>query len=74
MNIWKQFQQLQKTADLRVGEIISIDGAESVMQDAGGNQFRAIGTSVPVGSKAFVKDGIITGQAPDLANAGVHYV
>ena len=74
MNVWKQFEQLSRGVDLRVATVIEVHDNESTVEDAGGQQYRALGTDVSAGAKCYVKDGVITGQAPDLTDAGVVYV
>ena len=75
-NIWKRFERLRPDAEIRVGTVMAHDGdtGESVLEDAGGAEFRAVGTSVGVGSNAYVKDGVVTGWAPALTNVGILYV
>lgn len=44
---------------------VHVDGTSTV-QDIAGQQYKARGTSVPAGEKAFVKGRVISGQAPNL--------
>jgi hypothetical protein len=74
MNVWKQFERLMGPSEFRVGEVVSVGAYESILADAGGDQFKAKGTGLSVGQKAFVKDGVIQGQAPDLTDVGILYV
>jgi len=74
MNVWKQFEGLQRGSGLRVAEVVSVGASDSTLQDHAGQTFKALGTSVSVGSKAFVKDGVIQSGAPDLTDVGVLYV
>ena len=74
MNVWKQFERLAGKSELKVGTVLGVVGNESILSDHGGNHFRAIGTSVSVGNKAYVKDGAITGSAPALPDVGVIWV
>lgn len=74
MNVWKQFAELQRGSGLMVADVVSVGATESVLEDRAGQQFTALGISVEVGDRVFVKDGIIQGQAPSLTDAGVVYV
>jgi len=76
MNIWKQFERLQKPGgqDLRVAEVITVYDTETLVEDAGGQQYRALGTDHAAGQMVFIRDGAIIGQAPSLTNAGIVYV
>lgn len=76
MNIWTRFDRLRPGTQDIVATVVSHDSAtgESVMETAGGQTFRAVGTSVGVGSNAYVRDGVVAGWAPALTNAGILYV
>jgi len=74
MNIWKHFENLTRDTDLRIATVITVHEADSTVEDAGGQQYRALGTSVAEGTNCYVKDGTITGKAPNLSDAGVLYV
>jgi hypothetical protein len=74
MNVWKQFAELQRGSGLKVAEVVSVGTSESVLQDHAGQTFRALGTSVSIGAKAFVKDEVIQSEAPDLTDVGILYV
>jgi len=54
MNVWKQFEGLQRGSRLKVAEVVSVGTSESVLQDHAGQSFRALGTSVSVGAKVLV--------------------
>ena len=73
-NLWNRFWQILNVTDFRVGEVISSGTETSVLEDVNGYQFTAIGTGVTVGQKAFVRNGVIVGQAPTLTNPGDVYV
>jgi hypothetical protein len=66
MNIWSKFKRLTGKKEVRVGTITAHSGNESILEDPYGNAFIALGTSVSVGSKAFVEDGKVVSAAPSL--------
>lgn len=72
MNIWKRFSGLSYKAEFRIGVVISTSGNESTLEDAAGNQFVAFGVSVAIGNRAYVRDGIIQGEAPVLTESTVY--
>jgi len=74
MNLWSQFKRLTSKSDLRVGEVIAISTSDNVSKliDIYGQTFIATGTSIDVGKKAFVKDGIIQQEAPSLPEYTVY--
>lgn len=74
MNVWKWFAGLTGQTRLQVARVVSFDGSESVVADHGGRQYRAIGTGVAVGKMAYIKDGAIQTEAPDLTDIGIQYV
>jgi len=66
-NIWTRLQKLSYSKDVRVGEVTEIlAGGLSKLVDAYGQTFIATGQSVTIGNKAYVEDGTISGEAPDL--------
>lgn len=69
-NIYTQFAKLA-IRDFIVGTVLSISGEYSTLEDPNGFQFTALGTNVSPGNNAYVKDGIITGQAPTLPTSEV---
>jgi len=73
-NIWKQFERLTEKGPMVIVEVISHDNGSSTVENTTGHQFIAIGTSVAVGDKAYVKDGEIVGTAPDLPHYGPIYI
>lgn len=68
INPWKRFTQLLPGGQRTVGEVLSISAATgtSIIELRNGVQIAVRGVSVPVGSRAFVRDGEITGPAPEL--------
>ncbi|MCK9172972.1 MAG: hypothetical protein RBR03_09145 [Desulfuromonas thiophila] len=66
-NLWKQFSALLPSDPLLIATVIShnSDGT-STLQHPGGGQSTARGTSVAIGSKAFIRSNQIQGAAPDL--------
>ncbi len=67
-NVWRQFQALLPQSKLYVVEVIShnVDGTSTVAMP-NGDQFRVRGQGVAEGSFAFVRDGMIEGEAPAVA-------
>jgi hypothetical protein len=67
VNLYRQFRQLIPDEPLLVGEVLSheADGTSAV-ELPGGAIIRARGQTVAVANKAFVRGGVIEGEAPDL--------
>jgi len=65
INLYAKFSKLT-TTDFRVGTVVSVGTETSLLTDPNGYSFTAIGTSVSAGNNAYVRDGIIQGQAPSL--------
>ena len=67
MNLFNQFKKLLPTQHLLVGEVVShnADGTSTVNLPSGAT-IRARGQGVAVNDNAFVRDGEIAGQAPNL--------
>jgi len=68
VNPWKRFIGLLPGGTRTVGTVASINlqTSTSTITLRNGSQMTAKGTSVPVGLRAFVVDGQVTGQAPAL--------
>jgi hypothetical protein len=68
MNILAQFQRLLPQTPLQVGEVIEhhTDGITSTVQLPGGGMVRVRGQGVAVGLQAFIQDGQLLGEAPNL--------
>ena len=66
-NLWTRFRSLIPDAPLVVVTVNSVnaDGTSSVATSSGG-ALRVRGTSVAAGKKAYVRNGEITGEAPNL--------
>lgn len=64
-NIWREFQALLPAPPLYVVEILehNADGTSTVAMP-NGESFRVRGQGVAEGSFAFVRDGVIEGEAP----------
>lgn len=71
-NPYVKFAKMVKI-DLQIGEILSIDATNgtSTVEDPNGYTFVALGTSVSVGTNAYVKDGVIQSAAPSLSASEV---
>ena len=72
-NLWHAFRHLTGPEPLRVGTVTAhnSDGTSS-LTDAHNRAFRAQGQDVAIGNKAFVKDGRIQGEAPNLTETTVY--
>lgn len=68
VNPWKRFVGLLPGGVRTVGTVASINttSGTSLITLRNASQMTAQGTSVPVGQKAFVVDGLLVGQAPAL--------
>lgn len=68
VNPWKKFISILPGGARTVGDVVSISTATgtSVIELRNGAQIAVRGVDVAVGAKAFVVDGLITGQAPSL--------
>lgn len=68
VNIWKKFIGLLPGGSRVVGTVVFVNTVKgtSTVELRDGAQFAATGTDVPVGFKAIVTDGVITGRAPAL--------
>jgi hypothetical protein len=65
-NLWRQFKALLPDSPLVVGKVAVRNGDGSLtVTTLDGGQLRVSG-SASVGDRVFVRDGQITGQAPDL--------
>jgi len=67
-NVWERFRSLLPKTPLKVGTILSIDQIKhsSRVELNGGSIIIVSGTSVAIGQKAFIRNGSIQSQAPDL--------
>lgn len=65
-NIWKQFTDLLPGSPRFIGEVIDQSGDGSVTVELpGGGLLKATGTAA-VGTKVFVRNGLVEGVAPEL--------
>lgn len=71
-NIYAQFAKLFKR-DMIIATVVSVNATNktSTVQDFNGLTFVVLGTSVAAPNRAFIKDGIIQGQAPALTTTFV---
>lgn len=67
-NLWGAFSALLPKSPLLIGTVqsIDVDLGTSFVELPGGGLLTVRGTNVEVGKKAFVRAGLIEGQAPDL--------
>lgn len=64
--LWAQFRGLLPRAPRLLVEVIThdTDGTSIVQLVGTASQFKALGTNVAEGAFAFVRDGVIEGEAP----------
>lgn len=68
-NLWKRFEKLLPQTPLLRATVESVNGdGTSTVTLTGGGCMRVFGTSVPAGSKAYIQDGKIVEEAPNLAH------
>lgn len=66
-NIWKRFQRLIPATSLIIVSVVENNGdGTSTVQNAQGQQFLVRGEGVTAGNKAFILDGEMRGEAPNL--------
>lgn len=65
MNIFKLFKSLLPDPPLLVGDVIASDAGTVIVELPDGGQIQALG-SASVGTRVFVRDGAVEGNAPDL--------
>ena len=66
-NVYRLFQELLPKAPLLVGTVLSHGaGNTSRVEYPGGGVQVVLGQEVDIGAKAFVKDGRLQGEAPNL--------
>jgi hypothetical protein len=71
-NLWATFKRLLPSTPLLIGEVIAHnDDGTSRIQLPGGGKITARGTGVAVGSNAYVRAGLIEGEAPDLTEVEI---
>lgn len=64
-NVYRQFLDLMPQRPLQVGTVTATDGDTSTIELPGGGVLQARG-SEPLGTRVFVRDGVIESTAPDL--------
>lgn len=68
-NIWKQFQALIPADPLLVGTVTDHNSDDtSTVTLIDGGVIRARGQGVAIGNKAFIRGGIVEGEAPNLTS------
>ena len=67
-NLFRALRELLPEAPLQAATVVEVHTAtgESTVTWPGGSQQRVRGTSVGAPNRAFVRDGVIEGPAPDL--------
>lgn len=66
-NLWARFQRLIAASPTVIVTVTTVNAdGTSVVTTVGGGTMRVIGTSVVAGNKAFIRDGAVIGEAPDL--------
>jgi len=73
VNPWKRFIGLLPGGVRTVAEVVAIDSTTGLSRVAlrTGTQVSVRGTDVPVGTRAYIADGVITGPAPALPHYDV---
>ena len=66
INFWRKFKNIFPDSPTIFGKVTAIAAGRSTVQTPAGGILTALGDSVPVGQNAYVKDGVIQGQAPQL--------
>lgn len=68
-NLWARFKRLVQAAPMLIVTVESVgaDGT-SLVTTASGGTFRVFGDTVAAGSKAYVRDGVIVGEAPNMTH------
>ena len=66
-NLWTRFRKLLPGSPRTVVTVVTVntDGTSTVTTSSGG-AMRVLGTTVEATKKAYVKDGAIIGEAPNL--------
>lgn len=66
-NLWARFKRLLPDSPLVVVTVNSVNSdGTSTVTTAGGGALRVLGKGVAAGKKAYVRDGMIIEEAPDL--------
>ena len=69
-NLFQQFADIFPDPPLQVGTVTATDGAVATVTLPGGGVLRARGDA-PEGQRVFVRNGVIEGDAPNLAFVSV---
>lgn len=69
-NLYKRLRALFPGARLQVGSVTAVDGAKVTVELPDGATMTVRG-SATIGSKVYVRDGAIEGQAPSLATVEI---
>ena len=72
-NLYRQLRSLLPEPPLLVATVLSIDTdlGTSLVQFPGGGQQTLRGTAVAVGLRAFVRNGLVEGEAPNLTEVTI---
>ncbi len=66
-NLWARFRRLLPGSRMIIVTVASVNNdGTSTVTTSGGGAMRALGTSVAATKKAYVKDGAIISEAPNL--------
>lgn len=67
MNPLKRLLELFPTSPLLTAQVLTVNAdGTSTVEFPGGTTYRARGTSVAEGNRAFIRGGVIEGEAPNL--------
>lgn len=66
-NLWARFRRLIADSPTVIVTVTTVNAdGTSLVTTAGGGTMRVLGTDIAAGEKAYVRDGAIIGEAPDL--------
>lgn len=65
-NPYKRLLGLLPQRPLQVGDIVAVDNGVCDIELPGGGTVKGRGTGYAVGTRVFVRDGLIEGEAPSL--------
>lgn len=70
-NPYKRLTKLIAGPETTVGQVVALDGVETLIELVDGSQIRARGMEVTVGAWVYVKGGVIEGLAPALTGTTI---
>lgn len=71
-NPYKRFQQLLGSQSKQIAEVlVTYSDGTSLVETRSGKQFVVRGNDIPAGSKAWLVDGVIISEAPNMPSYSV---